>query len=337
MNNIKNPLVSVIVLTLNSEHYISRCLLSLQKQLKKNFEVILVDAGSNDKTFRIVKSFMKRLTIRVIHAPATNMGQARNIGISNSKGEYICFCDSDDYYLPAKLANQLFLLQQNNKFDAVYYDPYHFKTGSSSLFSKKRYLNKSGFLFGDLLKKQFININSLLLKKIGPHGNVVKFPNHEDGKYSEDWQYLLQLCLNGYFFYYSELQLSVIEERSNSHTSEKIQYLMKYHIFKFLTANKKIILSKSYVSSFRLNYYLTMHKLKFILACLLCDELDYALDKLRIRKSTLIHFLLWFLYFTFLKQKRFKSLVRFFINFKNNFFVYWYLILNNLAKINFRS
>jgi glycosyltransferase involved in cell wall biosynthesis len=317
MNSDKKILVSVIVLTFNSASYIGRCLKYLSKQKEKSFEVIVVDAGSSDNTINIIKSYAAKLNIKIVFALNTNMGQARNVGIKKSLGEYVCFCDSDDYFFPNKIFDQLKSLRNNLHFDATYYNAFHFKSNSSKKYLKSRGHVPSKNLLGELIKSQCVNINTLLIKKRGSNGKTVLFPNNKAGKYAEDWQYLLNLCINNYNFLYTKKPLSAVEERTDSHTSEKIQYLMKYHILNYLLLNKQKILLTKKVRLLDFYYYLNIHKIKFIIACFLCDKLDFLISKLKfIGCFSLKYFLIVFYYF-FAKRNFFKFLVRFLISYKN--------------------
>lgn len=317
MNSNKTILVSVIVLTFNSAKYVGRCLKYLSLQKEKNFEVILVDAGSIDNTLKIIKSYAPGLNIKILFAPNTNMGQARNIGIKKSVGKYICFCDSDDYFLPNKIYYQLNILENNAHFNAAYYNAFHFKSGNPKKYLKSRGLLLSNNLLGELIKNQCININTLLIKKLAPNGKIVQFPNNKSGKYAEDWQYLLNLSINNYNFYYTEKPLSAVEERTDSHTSEKDQHLRKYHILNYLLLNKRRILLTKKVSFLGFYYYLSIHKIKFIVACLLCDKLDFLISKSRlISYMPLIFFLVPF-YHLIAKRNFFKFFVRSYITQKN--------------------
>jgi glycosyltransferase involved in cell wall biosynthesis len=245
------------------------------------------------------------------------MGQARNIGIKKSVGRYICFCDSDDYFLPNKISYQLNILENNANFNATYYNAFHFKYGNPTKYLKSRGLLLSNNLLGELIKSQCININTLLIKKLAPNGKIVQFPNNKSGKYAEDWQYLLNLSINHYNFYYTEKPLSAVEERTDSHTSEKIQHLMKYHILNYLLLNKHRILLTKKVSFLGFYYYLSIHKIKFIAACLLCDKLDFLISKSRlISHMPLIFFLVPF-YHLIAKRNFFKFFVRSYITQKN--------------------
>ena len=90
--------VSVIIPAYNAEKYIEKCLSSIQKQTFTDFEVIVVNDGSTDKTSDIIDSFVS-VDSRFIRIDQLNAGasEARNKGLDAAKGKYITFADSDDY------------------------------------------------------------------------------------------------------------------------------------------------------------------------------------------------------------------------------------------------
>lgn len=89
--------VSVIVPVYNGEKYIKRCIDSLLKQSYKNYEIIIVDDGSNDNTSLICNRLCEsNIKIKYIYIDNAGVSRARNKGIQESKGEYILFVDSDD-------------------------------------------------------------------------------------------------------------------------------------------------------------------------------------------------------------------------------------------------
>ena len=93
-----NELISVIVPIYNVEKYLERCLDSIIKQTYKNLDIILVDDGSIDNSTKICDEYVKKDSrIKVIHKENGGLSDARNVGIDNSDGKYICFIDSDDY------------------------------------------------------------------------------------------------------------------------------------------------------------------------------------------------------------------------------------------------
>ncbi len=92
------PLVSVIIPVYNVEKYIAKCISSLQRQDYENFEIIVVDDGSPDRSANIIDEMsVKDSRIRVIHKSNGGVSSARNVGIENSNGEYLMFVDGDDW------------------------------------------------------------------------------------------------------------------------------------------------------------------------------------------------------------------------------------------------
>lgn len=90
--------ISVIIPVYNGEKYIKRCIESIKKQTFYNWEVILVDDGSKDKTGEICDKYAgEDIRIKVIHKSNEGVSIARNVGINNATGDYITFIDSDDW------------------------------------------------------------------------------------------------------------------------------------------------------------------------------------------------------------------------------------------------
>lgn len=97
--SLKNPIVSVIVPVYNVESYLSQCLDSILKQSFVDFEVILVDDGSKDKSGMICDEYAaKDSRINVFHQSNQGVSKARNVALDYAKGEYIVFMDADDYW-----------------------------------------------------------------------------------------------------------------------------------------------------------------------------------------------------------------------------------------------
>jgi len=93
--------VSVIVPVYNIEDYLNRCIDSILAQTYKNFELLLVDDGSTDKSGTICDSYLdKDERVRVFHKANGGSSSARNMAIREAKGEYLSFIDSDDYIEP---------------------------------------------------------------------------------------------------------------------------------------------------------------------------------------------------------------------------------------------
>lgn len=91
-------LVSIIVPVFNTEKYLRRCVESLLNQDYKNIEILLIDDGSSDKSGEICEEYSKNFSfIKTFHKTNGGASSARNIGLSQIKGEFFCFVDSDDF------------------------------------------------------------------------------------------------------------------------------------------------------------------------------------------------------------------------------------------------
>lgn len=90
--------ISIIVPVYNVEKYLGQCIESVLDQTFSDFELILIDDGSNDRSVEICDKYAnKDSRIRVIHKANEGVGVARNIGLDLCEGRFICFLDSDDY------------------------------------------------------------------------------------------------------------------------------------------------------------------------------------------------------------------------------------------------
>jgi glycosyltransferase EpsH len=97
--------VSIIIPAYNAENGISRLLEQIRKQTYRNYEVIVVNDGSEDRTEGMVYLHMQQPNhrIQLINIPHSNAGNARNIGIDHASGDYFWFIDADDEIVPAGL------------------------------------------------------------------------------------------------------------------------------------------------------------------------------------------------------------------------------------------
>ena len=105
------PTVSVIIPSYNCELYIAETLESILDQTFKDIEIIVVDDGSTDKTRQIVTSY--GAPVRLVTQTNAGVCAARNRGIREAAGQYVCLMDHDDYWLPDKLALQLEQMQRH--------------------------------------------------------------------------------------------------------------------------------------------------------------------------------------------------------------------------------
>ncbi len=112
------PLVTVVIIFLNEERYLSQAIDSVRVQEYQHWELILVDDGSSDGSGAIARAAQAGAPerIRYVQHPGgqnRGMGNSRNLGLSHASGSYICFLDADDFFLPGKLRLQVELLRSH--------------------------------------------------------------------------------------------------------------------------------------------------------------------------------------------------------------------------------
>ena len=91
-------MISIIVPVYNAEQYLHRCIDSILAQSFTDFELLLVNDGSKDASGAICDAYAaKDSRVHVFHKENGGVSSARNLGLDNAKGEYITFCDADDY------------------------------------------------------------------------------------------------------------------------------------------------------------------------------------------------------------------------------------------------
>lgn len=101
------PKISVIVPVYNAEKHLRRCVDSILAQRYTDFELLLIDDGSTDGSGRICDDYAKTTgdKIQVFHKPNGGVSSARNLGLENSHGEWVTFCDADDFVYADWLEN----------------------------------------------------------------------------------------------------------------------------------------------------------------------------------------------------------------------------------------
>jgi len=120
----KNPKVSIIIPAYNAEKFIERAIRNVSNQTFQDFEIIVVDDGSTDKTVEIVKKLQKEdKRIKLIELKENSGGAGavipRTIGCKEAKGEFIAFLDSDDLYYPEYLELKVKYSEEHLEIDEI--------------------------------------------------------------------------------------------------------------------------------------------------------------------------------------------------------------------------
>ena len=137
-------LISIIIPVYNTGKFISKCIESILKQTYMDFELLLIDDGSMDNSSEICNEYAaKDNRIRVFHQKNAGVSAARNKGIDNAKGEYICFIDSDDWIdkqFLESLINEISLkVSDLNILSSILYEYQNNKIERKPSYSKKEY------------------------------------------------------------------------------------------------------------------------------------------------------------------------------------------------------
>ena len=246
MQNIK---VSIIVPVYNVEPYLRRCLDSLVAQTLKDIEIICINDCSPDNSISIIKEYAEKdKRIKVINFEKNQgVSAARNIGIKQAKGEYIGFCDSDDY-VDLNFFEKLYENSNNGKLDII--------IGGM----KVKYLNKENEvtfpMFEKISKNRFAHnfFCEAIYRKNYLKNNKIKFQSFV---ISEDWFFCCKAnffakkikVINGVFYHY------ILREESATTTmltKNTIKRNACKQIFKFI--NKKNINKKGYMYIFNFTF-----------------------------------------------------------------------------------
>ena len=128
-------LFTIITVTLNSEKSIQKTINSINKQTFKNFEYIIIDGGSSDETIKVIKKIIKK-KYKLISEKDSGIYNAMNKGIKMSKGKYVAFLNSDDWFNNNTLLDMSIFIK-HKKPEIIYGDAEFFKD------KKKKFLCKS--------------------------------------------------------------------------------------------------------------------------------------------------------------------------------------------------
>ncbi len=114
------PFFSIIVPVYKVEEYLPQCVHSILEQTFEDFELLLIDDGSPDRSGSLCDEYARKDTrVRVIHKCNGGLSSARNAGLNAAKGEYIAFLDSDDYWNSKDALAAIYRETQTNAADVV--------------------------------------------------------------------------------------------------------------------------------------------------------------------------------------------------------------------------
>ena len=228
--------VSIITPTYNSERFITETILSVQAQTYQDWEMIIVDDCSTDRTAEIVASFQEKDSRIKYFYNTTNKGSAfsRNLALQKAKGKWIAFLDSDDLWHPEKLEKQIEFMTKNN---------FHFS------YTNYCEIDENSKGTGILITGPKIITNKLMKAYCWPGCLTVMYDAEKVGiiqivdiKINEEYALWIKIAKNLNCYLLDE-NLAKYRRHNNSLTSQSYFKLIKWHYIMFRKSENKNIFS----------------------------------------------------------------------------------------------
>lgn len=239
---------SIVIPTYNHAHFINRCIDSLISQTYTSWEAIIVNNFSEDNTIELIEAYNDTRLKIINYRNNGIIAASRNIGIKNSKYDWICFLDSDDWWYPNKLEVCLNKLDKN---DIIYHhlDIYNSKGKGKLLKGRKlkEEIFKDLLVSGNALYTSSVIVKKEILETIGGFSESTKLISLEDfdcwlqiSKITNKF-FLIEKALGAYWVGSNNISLNV----NNSQKVKNIYEKYKSELNKY--QNKEF--------SCRLHYY----------------------------------------------------------------------------------
>lgn len=211
------PTVSVIIPAYNADKTILETIKSVQQQTFLDFELIVINDGSTDRTLEFLNS-VEDPRLNIFSYSNGGLPVARNRGISHATGEFIAFLDADDLWTPDKLELQLASLQQHPEAGVAYSWTYFMeKQGESLSFNPCDPLPLEGNVYAKLLVRNLLHNGSNPLIRKQAIDSIGEFDSTL--KSCEDWDFYLRLAARWPFVLVPKYQI-FYRQSSGSMTSK---------------------------------------------------------------------------------------------------------------------
>jgi len=220
------PLCSIIIPTYNHGKYIERCVQSALDQTYQDIEVIVVDDGSTDDTAERLTKF--RNSVSYHYKENGGQGEARNVGIGLSRGQYLQFIDADDRLTRNKIERQIGFLIEDETIALVYSDCTGNDENGNDVGNISYALKEGEDPLPILLDRIISNINTCLVRRSAAT-DVGIFDGNRFSQ--EDWDFWLKLVIRGYKIKYLPETLSHYDQTgSGTVTNPELMYRRTQHM-----------------------------------------------------------------------------------------------------------
>lgn len=258
--------ISVIIPVYNREEKIIRAIDSVVKQTEVDYvrEIIVVDDGSTDSTVITIEQYAKEHVvppIRIISQENRGVSAARNRAMHEATGMYFAFLDSDDMWLPDKLAKQMIVFDRYK--DAFFVGGNHHSASLRIGFRKIRIIHKA--TLKELCIKSFPVTPSVVIKRqvfdeIGGFDETLHC--------YEDCDYFQTICAKGYGYYYIPDQVVLLDDKRQFGDKGLSSNLNRAHKDSLISLKKMYInkyISLSFYVFLRIFYY-TKHLRRLLIS-----------------------------------------------------------------------
>jgi glycosyltransferase involved in cell wall biosynthesis len=184
---------SAIIPTYNRASFVGRAIdsaLSQRLAEESEVEVIVVDDGSTDTTPQVVEAYGIRVSY--VQQPNRREGAARNTGVARARGTYLAFLDSDDYWLPGKLAGDLARFEQADRPALVYSRGRNVDPADRPI-GERRLANPQGDVFWHLAREAFMPMSSVAVRA-DAFNACGGFVEDQDLSGTADWELWMRLA-----------------------------------------------------------------------------------------------------------------------------------------------
>lgn len=222
------PTVSIITPTYNREDYICESLDSVLAQSFTDWELILIDDGSTDDTKKAIEPYLVDKRIHYYFQENQGQSTARSYALTQACGQYICFLDSDNRWLPDKLDRQLEIFNTNPYVDIVYGDVITIGASGNEVHRKnmKRY---SGNITSRMLRDNFVSMNTAMARRKCFNAAGLEKTHR---RVADDYEMWLRLSVQSHYWYQPEFyaEYRIMDNQISTDKSSRFE------------ANEKIIL-----------------------------------------------------------------------------------------------
>lgn len=195
MNNMEQPLVSVITVTRNRANLIKRCIESIQNQTYQNLEHLIIDGASSDNTDEVVRSYNDS-RIKYYKRDDAHSGQLDcfDFALEKATGEYLCFLDDDDEYLPEKIEKQIHLFLTLPEDYGMVYCWMTYYDASTGKVVRLHNPQVKGYVAEDIVEKPTVSGTPTFMFRADAFKSVGGFVRPEVSGLSSDWATGARFC-----------------------------------------------------------------------------------------------------------------------------------------------